>query len=229
MSKTFNGEQDAVLAYLCKEPSLDFLMPFEQTDHRCSPNLERVPEEGLCIPHIARLLYDAALSSLMFGYMPTLSLSCLRSLKAPSSQPKCGDPNCKQPGRCRGNRLEYKLGSMWSSLPHHKNQKRLDSKPIEVRLPSELEDLLHVYVEKGLPVFAGDGMDHMFMDLKGRPMMVASKMSSYWSGHSCSRLGISKVFHPTGSGTSLWMRGGPGSGWRAPRTVVLPLSWATQR
>ncbi len=37
MSKTFNGEQDAILAYLCKEPSLDFLMPFEQTDHRCSP------------------------------------------------------------------------------------------------------------------------------------------------------------------------------------------------
>ena len=158
--------------------------------------LERVPEEGLCIPHIARMLHDAALSSLMFGYMPTLRLSCLRSLKAPRPQPKCSDPDCKQPGRCKGNRLEYKLGSMWIALPHHKNQKRLDSEAIEVRLPNELEELLHVYIEKALPVLAGEGMDHMFMDLKGKPMLMASKMSFYWSGHLCQRLGISKVFPP---------------------------------
>jgi len=83
---------------------------------------------------------------------------------------------------------------MWIALPHHKNQKRLDSEPIEVRLPNELEELLHVYIEKALPVLAGEGMDHMFMDLKGKPMLMASKMSFYWSGHLCQGLGISKVF-----------------------------------
>ena len=104
--------------------------------------LERVPQQSLCIPHTARMLHDAALSSLMFGYMPTLRLSCLRSLKAPQAHPKCSDPDCRQPGSCKGNRLEHKLGSMWIALPHHQNQKRWDTEPIEVRLPIQLEELL---------------------------------------------------------------------------------------
>jgi len=53
-----------------------------------------------------------------------------------------------------------------------------------------------VYIEKALLVLAGEGMDHMFMDLKGKPMLMPSKMSFYWSGHLCWRLGISKVFPP---------------------------------
>ena len=45
-------------------------------------------------------------------------------------------------------------------------------------------------------MLAAEGMTHMFMDTKGRPMLVASKMSFCWTGHLCSRLGISKVFPP---------------------------------
>ncbi len=51
------------------------------------------------MPHTARMLHDAALSSLVFCYMPTLRLSCL---KASSTQPRCIPQGChlKASGSC---------------------------------------------------------------------------------------------------------------------------------
>ena len=158
--------------------------------------LSRVPKEGLCNPHTARLLHDAALSSCMFGYLPPIRLSCLRSLVIPGmGTTACMDKDCKMKQQCKGNRLLWRQGSLWIMLPHHKNQKRHDCEPIDLQLPEEMQQLMAMYLEKGHPVLASSGMQHMFMDKKGRPMEKAATMTHYWQ-HLLTQMGAKAKFPP---------------------------------
>ena len=51
-----------------------------------------------------RQLYDAVLSCTMFGYLPPVRLSCIRSMTHPSYSGPRLHPDCKLQG-CRGNRV----------------------------------------------------------------------------------------------------------------------------
>lgn len=88
--------------------------------------LAAVPPTGSCLPWAARLLHDAALGNIMFGYMPPMRSFIIRSLAAPSPNPRCLDPDCGAAGACRGNRLavDPATGHLCMVLVHYKNQKR---------------------------------------------------------------------------------------------------------
>ena len=95
-----------------------------------------------------RQLHDAALSCTLFGYLPPVRLSCIRSMTHPSYSGPCLHPDCKQ-SDCRGNRLiiqrEHPL-QLAVDLPHHKNQAAHGFKPIHFTVPSGLAELLHLLV-----------------------------------------------------------------------------------
>ena len=156
--------------------------------------LSRVPQEGLCNPHTARLLHDAVLSSCMFGYLPPIRLSCIRSLQSPGTAAmQCLHPDCKEGQRCKGNRLEWRGDLLWICLPHHKNAVKHGSPPIDLQLPAELQHLVALYLAKARPVLTSSGC--MFIDQKGRPMQKASNLSHYWE-QLLKRLGSRAMFPP---------------------------------
>lgn len=70
----------------------------------------------------ARLLHDACLACLMFGYLPPIRLVCLRTLQLPTTA-KCLVPGCLKPG-CRGNRLGWLGGHLALYLNHYKVEKK---------------------------------------------------------------------------------------------------------
>ena len=107
----------------------------------------------------------------------------------------CLDPDCKDKQSCKGNRLEWRQGSIWMCLPHHKNQKRSGCEPIDLQLPGELQELMAMYLEKGHPVLASSGMGHIFMDQNGRPMEKAACLTHYW-GHMLAQMGSKAKFPP---------------------------------
>jgi hypothetical protein len=57
-----------------------------------------------------------------FGWVGSLRLHCLKSLKRMSYRGGCQDVDCHNP-KCCGNRLSRAAdGSVRAYLPHHKNQ-----------------------------------------------------------------------------------------------------------
>lgn len=81
--------------------------------------LSAVPEDDQgCTVAEARLLHDASLSNLMFGYMAPLRLVSLRTLQLPASI-GCLYPGCTR-RECQGNRLIWKDGHMEISMRHYK-------------------------------------------------------------------------------------------------------------
>lgn len=150
-------------------------------------------DEDLCTPASAMILYDACLSNFMFGHLPPLRLSCLRTMQLPYTE-ACLDPECHDIA-CKGNRLLFKEGMLWASLPHHKNQKRLESLILEVQLPQELAELAIVYMNKAHPILFPGGMPFMFPDRHGKQMGQASTLTNWWH-KLLKRLGCRADFPP---------------------------------
>lgn len=94
-----------------------------------------------------RQLHDAALGCTLFGYLPPVRLSCIRSMTHPSYTGPCLNPDCQLKG-CRGNRLiverEHPL-QLAIDLPHHKNQLAHGYKPIHFTVPAGLAELLYLF------------------------------------------------------------------------------------
>ena len=144
----------------------------------------------------ASMLHDAALSSTLFGYMPPVRLSCLRSLQVPWHS-GCLHPDCVgKVGHlsCGGNRLEKKGVDLWMILPHHKNQVKWSGSAIQFKVPAELGSLLELYLQKGHKVVS-PGCPYVFTDQRQRPMLDASQLS-YWWEQLLKRLGSPAIFPP---------------------------------
>ena len=101
-------------------------------------------------PDLARLFHDAVLASTVFGYLPPLRLSCIRSLQHYKYTGPCLDPGCSDPA-CHGNivvLLSEKPLQMGFKLPHHKNEVAWGHKAIEFTLPQAYAELLYAYLGK---------------------------------------------------------------------------------
>ena len=85
--------------------------------------LRELPEFGDLLPYLARLLHDACLVNVLFGYLPPIRISCVIKLQMPSAQHNCLDVDCRISG-CKGNRLELRPDGMYMVLPHHKNTRK---------------------------------------------------------------------------------------------------------
>lgn len=95
-------------------------------------------------------LMDVALACTLFGWIPPMRSSVVRTLFSPHSCDRCQDPDCRVKPLCRGNRLVLlPSGSMKFYIPHHKNQQRWGA--IEFELPEDLTALLKLYIDKSLP------------------------------------------------------------------------------
>lgn len=143
-----------------------------------------------------RVLHDACLSSSMFGMLPPVRLSCLRTLQGPGVT-VCQNEDCQKSVHhlsCKGNRLEVVGGDMFMVLPHHKLQVRWQRAVIKIKLPRLLQELLALYLEKGHHRVS-PGSPFVFSDSHGRPMLEGSSMTS-WFYQLLRTLGSSALFPP---------------------------------
>ena len=130
----------------------------------------------------ARQLHDITVVCCMFGWLPPLRSSCIRTLVTPSHDGPCSHADCTSDD-CRGNRLLINEAQQLAiHLPHHKSAKRWP--PIQYVLPLSLASLVLLYLRWGHSVLADD-MDvqhgHAFMSRKGKPF-TSSNFSSFAKG-----------------------------------------------
>ena len=126
------------ISRLCKQLSSVMPQASTRTDisdlpaaHEIVQMIERVRQSALSsLPPVgqvmsqetARLLHDASLACLMFGYLPPIRLVCLRTLQMPGSI-KCLVPGCTKLG-CRGNRLVWHQRHLALQLNHYKVERK---------------------------------------------------------------------------------------------------------
>ena len=132
-------------------------------------------------------VHDAVLSAAVITHLPPSRQSCLRTLLAPNSTSACLHPDCKEPD-CQGNRL-YLLSTaplkMKIKLPHHKNERKWNRAVIAFDVPSELAEMLLLYLEgprKALlqsELLADETCDFVFMDKRCRPFS-SSTFCLHW-------------------------------------------------
>lgn len=83
---------------------------------------------GGMIASVAWMLHNIALLALLFGYLPTLRLACVRTALHPdhaAAAGRCSDPDCCNPASCSGNRLEWAREQgreLKACFPHHKTE-----------------------------------------------------------------------------------------------------------
>ena len=134
---------------------------------------------------LARSLHDLALVSSIFGHLPPVRLSCIRSLMVPSYAGSCLNPDCKLGSTCHGNQLhKAPHKGLHLHLPHHKNEKHWSRASISFALPPELASMLRLHLSEGwklLTAFNGaEDASHVFVDLQGKPF-TSSNFSMYWN------------------------------------------------
>ena len=135
----------------------------------------------------ARKVHDAVLTGCVITHLPPSRLSCLRTMLTPDSTSACTHLDCKRPD-CQGNRL-YLLSTspvkMRIKFPHHKNEHRWKKAVIEFDVPSELAELLYLYLEgprKALlhaELHADESCETVFMDKRCRPFN-SSTLCLHW-------------------------------------------------
>lgn len=137
-----------------------------------------------------RQLHDAALSCTMFGYLPPVRLSCIRTMTHPSYGGPCLHPDC-QLQHCRGNRLivqrQHPL-QLAIDLPHHKTQAAHGFKPIHFTVPAGLADLLYLFIgqphqvltQAAAHVLLEAQCPFVFMTKSGQGFQ-DSQLCTYWS------------------------------------------------
>lgn len=99
---------------------------------------------------LSRMLHDAVLASTVFGHLPSLRLSCIRTLQHYKYTGPCLDPNCKD-AACHGNIVVLKRQEpleMAFHLPHHKNEGAWGHQAIQFTLPPAYAALLHAFLGK---------------------------------------------------------------------------------
>ena len=147
-------------------------------------------------PYVARQMHEAALSSFMFGHIPPVRLSCIRSLQCPWFK-SCVHRDCLGTvgnKDCNGNRLELRGRDLYVILSHHKNKAKWDGSVIQFKVPEELRDLLHVFLWRCHSIIS-PGCPFVFTDHKGRPFLEAAQLSVHWEQllRSC---GAKAIFPP---------------------------------
>ena len=131
--------------------------------------------------YVARQIHEAALSSCLFGHLPPMRLSCIRSLQCPWFQ-RCVHRDCVGTlgnKDCQGNKLEVRGIDLYVILSHHKNRAKWEGSVIQFKVPQELRDLLHVFLWRCHPVLS-PGVPFVFSDHKGRPFLEAAQLSVHW-------------------------------------------------
>lgn len=155
-----------------------------------------------------RQLHDAALSCTLFGYLPPVRLSCIRSMTHPSYSGPCLHPDCRLQ-HCKGNRLivqrEHPL-QLAIDLPHHKTQAAHGFKPIHFTVPAGLAELLylligqphHVLTQAAAYVLLEASCPFVFMTKTGQGFK-DSQLCTYWNAwlvaHGGSPMPPSKLRH----------------------------------
>ena len=149
-------------------------------------SLADLQSQGLTLGN-CRSLHDAVLGCCVITHLPPLRLSCIRSLLAPDYTGPCKHRDCNDTG-CTGNKLHVISTApllMRMVFRHHKNEHRWKKAVIEFDVPSDLAELLQVYL--GSPrqslleyhLLIGDTCDHVFMDMHGREFG-NSVFTTYW-------------------------------------------------
>ena len=146
--------------------------------------METYAQEGMSAK-LARSLHDLALLCTIFGHLPPLRLSCIRSLMVPAYSGPCLNPDCKLGDTCNGNQLKpTPQHGLHMHLPHHKNENRWKRASISFDVPQELAELLKLHVSKGweiLTIYNGaEDACHVFVDGKGHPF-TSSNFTMYWN------------------------------------------------
>lgn len=155
-----------------------------------------------------RQLHDAALSCTLFGYLPPVRLSCIRTMTHPSYKGPCLHPDCHQQ-QCRGNRLivvHIQPLQLAIDLPHHKTQAAHGFKPIHFNVPSGLAELLYLLIgqphkvltQAAAHVLLDEPCPFVFMTRTGQGFK-DSHLCTYWSAwlvaHGGSSMPPSKLRH----------------------------------
>ena len=151
---------------------------------------QQVYEEQGATVAACRQLHDAALGCTLFGYLPPVRLSCIRSLAHPSYTGPCLHPDCSKQ-QCRGNRLIVQQRQpllLVIDLPHHKTQAANAFKPIHFTVPSGLAELLYLYigqphkvlVQAAAHVLLDAACPYVFMTRSGQGFC-DSQFSTYWN------------------------------------------------
>ena len=162
--------------------------PLVQGLVQCQENAKAVWEASPdSILQAARDVHDAVLSAAVITHLPPSRLSCLRTMLAPDSTSACMHPDCKRPD-CQGNKL-YLLSTsplkMRIKFPHHKNERKWKKAVIEFDVPSELAEMLLLYLEGPRQVLlqaelnADEACDTVFMDKRCRPF-TSSTLCLHW-------------------------------------------------
>ena len=134
---------------------------------------------------LARSLHDLALACTIFGHLPPLRLSCIRTLMVPSYKGPCLNPECKLGPTCHGNQLQLKPEQgLHMHVPHHKNERNWSRAAISFVLPPELDQLLKLHLRQGWQLLTThhgvEGACHVFVDKHGRAF-TPSSLPLYWN------------------------------------------------
>lgn len=134
---------------------------------------------------VARAVHDIGLVCTIFGHLPPIRLSCIRSLMVPSYAGTCLNPDCKLGSTCHGNQLQNTAEhGLHMHLPHHKNERNWSRAAISFSLPQELTKLLKLHLSKGWKLLTeyngAEDACHVFIDFQGRPFS-SSNFSIYWN------------------------------------------------
>lgn len=137
--------------------------------------------------YAAQNVHDAVLTAAVLTHLPPSRLSCIRSMIAPDSLSPCTHPDCKRP-KCQGNKLFIVSRSplkMRIHFPHHKNERKWQKAVIAFDVPTELAEMLFLYLEGPRKVLlqaelmAEETCDTVFMDKRCRPFTSVT-FCLYW-------------------------------------------------
>ena len=162
--------------------------------------LQQLAEEGMTA-RLARSLHDLGLVSTIFGYLPPIRLTCIRTLVLPTYQGPCHKPDCIHGSSCHGNVLQNKgTTGLHMHLAHHKNEAAWGRAPISFQVPQQLAELLVLHVTQGhklLTEYLGleEEVHHVFVDHRGKPFN-DSNFTVYWDRVMAS-MGLSPPISPS--------------------------------
>lgn len=93
---------------------------------------------------------EVLLCCLFFGFIPPQRSSVVLSLQVQGKKVHCRHPNCQHKDTCPTNHIgKDHAGHLVLHIQHHKNEKHMHHKPIQVRLPPELCVLFNAHVPSG--------------------------------------------------------------------------------
>ena len=140
--------------------------------------MARISKEGMSCK-LARSLHDLALLCTVFGHLPPIRVSCIRSLMVPAYAGSCCNLDCQHGSDCHGNQLQHTSEGLHMHLPHHKNEMRWSNAAISFTLPAELNSIMKLHLSQGWELLMEDACN-VFVDSQGRPF-TSSNFSQYWN------------------------------------------------